>query len=145
MLAAAQARIAAAPPAAYARTRNARDGAVTGLSPYITHGLFTLADVLAGVTVHHTLDLQHKFVFELGWRAYFGHLWQHRGDGILRSLHQGLLPDEGAGIVTEPVHHPQPLTVHYDGACACAMPRLCFLIGHPARVRLFCEALWQPG
>ena len=48
-LAAAHARIAAVRPAAYARTRNALDGAVTGLSPYITHGLVTLTDVLAGV------------------------------------------------------------------------------------------------
>ncbi len=92
-LAAAQARIAAVRPAAYARTRNALDGAVTGLSPYITHGFVTLTDVLAGVAAHHSLDLQHKFVFELGWRAYFRHVWQHRGEGILRSLHEGPLPD----------------------------------------------------
>ncbi len=93
-LAAAQARIAGVRPAAYARTRNALDGAVTGLSPYITHGLVTLTDVLAGVAAHHPLDMQHKFVFELGWRAYFRHVWQHRGDGILQSLHPGLLADE---------------------------------------------------
>jgi deoxyribodipyrimidine photo-lyase len=93
-LAAARARIAAVRPAAYARTRNALDGAVTGLSPYITHGLVTLTDVLAGVAARHRLDMQHKFVFELGWRAYFRHVWQHRGDGILRSLHEGPLPDD---------------------------------------------------
>ena len=92
--AAAQARVAAVRPAAYARTRNALDGAVTGLSPYITHGFVTLTDVLAGVAARHTLDMQHKLVFELGWRAYFRHVWQHRGDGILRSLHDGLLPDD---------------------------------------------------
>jgi deoxyribodipyrimidine photo-lyase len=93
-LAAAQARIAAVQPAAYARTRNALDGAVTRMSPYITHGFVTLTDVLAGVAARHSLDMQHKFVYELGWRAYFRHVWQHRGDGILRSLHEGLLPDE---------------------------------------------------
>lgn len=93
-LAAAQERIAAVQPAAYARTRNALDGAVTGLSPYLTHGLVSLSGVLAGVTARHPLDMQHKFVFELGWRAYFRHVWQHRGDGILSSLHQGLLPDQ---------------------------------------------------
>ena len=92
-IAAAQARIAAVRPAAYARTRNALDGAVSGLSPYITHGFVTLADVLAGVAAHYPLDVQHKFVFELGWRAYFRHVWQHRGEGILRSLHEGPLPD----------------------------------------------------
>jgi deoxyribodipyrimidine photo-lyase len=93
-LAAGHAGIAAVRPAAYARTRNALDGAVSGLSPYITHGFVTLADVLAGVVARQALDMQHKFVFELGWRAYFRHVWQHRGDGILCSLHPGPLPDE---------------------------------------------------
>jgi deoxyribodipyrimidine photo-lyase len=93
-LAAAQARIAAVQPDAYARTRNALDGAVTGLSPYLTHGFVTLTEVLAGVAARRSLDLQHKFVFELGWRAYFRHVWQHRGEGILRSLHAGPLPDD---------------------------------------------------
>ena len=96
-LAAARARIAAVRPAAYARTRNAIDGAVSGLSPYITHGLVSLAEVLAGVVSQQapqTLSVQHKWVFELGWREYFRHVWQHRGDGILQSLHEGLLPDE---------------------------------------------------
>lgn len=94
-LAAAQARIAAVRPSAYARTRNAIDGAVSGLSPYITHGFVTLADVLTGVATRHGLDAQHKFVYELGWRAYFRHVWQHRGQDIMRSLHEGPLPDDG--------------------------------------------------
>lgn len=98
-LAAARARIAAFRPAAYARTRNAIDGAVSGLSPYITHGLVSLADVLADVAARHELDVQHKFVYELGWRAYFRHVWQQRGEGILRSLHDGPLPD--AAYATE--------------------------------------------
>jgi deoxyribodipyrimidine photo-lyase len=93
-LAAARARIDAVRPAAYARTRNALDGAVTGLSPYITHGFVTLTDVLAGVAARHSLNMQHKFVYELGWRAYFRHVWQHRGEGILRSLREGPLPDD---------------------------------------------------
>ena len=93
-LAAARARIAAVQPEAYARTRNAIDGAVTGLSPYITHGFVTLTDVLTGVAASHTLDMQHKFVFQLGWRAYFRHVWQQRGEGILSSLHEGPLPME---------------------------------------------------
>ena len=93
-LAAAQARIAAVRPGAYARTRNALDGAVSMLSPYITHGFVTLPGVLAGVAARHALDVQHKFVYELGWRAYFRHVWQHRGEGILHSLHEGPLPDD---------------------------------------------------
>lgn len=93
-LAAAKARIAAVRPGAYARTRNALDGAVSQLSPYITHGFVSLTDVLTGVTTRHALDIQHKFVYELGWRAYFRHVWQHRGQDILHSLHEGVLPDD---------------------------------------------------
>lgn len=93
-MAAARARIAAVQPEAYARTRNALDGAVTGLSPYITHGFVTLAEVRDGVAARHALDARHKFVFELGWRAFFRHVWAHRGDAILHSLHPGPLPDE---------------------------------------------------
>ena len=90
-LAAARRRLDAVQPAAYARSRNSLDGAVTGLSPYITHGLLTLTEVLATVAARHDLDLKHKFVFELGWRAYFRHVWQHRGDSILSDLHPGPL------------------------------------------------------
>ncbi len=93
-LAAACARIAAVQPAAYARTRNSLTGAVSGLSPYITHGFVTLGDVLAGVDNRHALDIRHKFVYELGWRDFFRHVWQHRGDGILHSLHEAPLPDD---------------------------------------------------
>jgi len=25
----------------------------------------------------NALDVQHKFVFELGWRAYFRHIWDN--------------------------------------------------------------------
>ena len=92
-LAAAHARIAAVQPAAYARTRNALEGAVSGLSPYITHGFVTLAEVMTGVAAQHGLHPQHKFVMELGWRAYFRHVWSHRGNNILRSLHDGPLTD----------------------------------------------------
>lgn len=93
-LAAARARIAAVRPSAYARTRNALDGAVTQLSPYITHGFVSLTEVLVGVAERNAIDVQHKFVFELGWRAYFRHVWHHRGGAILQSLHAGPLPDE---------------------------------------------------
>ena len=93
-LKAARARLAAVRPDAYAQTRNALDGAVTGLSPYITHGLLSLRDVYSGVHARHPLDAKHKFVFELGWRAYYRHVWAHLGEGIQRSLHPGLLPDD---------------------------------------------------
>ena len=87
------ARIALVQPAEYARTRNALNGAVTQLSPYITHGFVSLPEVLEGVRSQHTVNSQDKFLFELGWREYYRHVWQHRGDGIFKSLHEGVLPD----------------------------------------------------
>ena len=93
-LEAARSRIAAVRPAEYARSRNALEGAVSRLSPYITHGFVSLPEVLAGVAARHRLELGHKFVFELGWREYFRHVWRHRGERILRSLHEGPLREE---------------------------------------------------
>jgi deoxyribodipyrimidine photo-lyase len=91
---AALARIDRVRPTAYARTRNRLDGAVTGLSPYLTHGLVTLPEVLRGVLQREQLSVQHKLVFELGWREFFRHAWAQAGDGILQSLHAGPRPDE---------------------------------------------------
>ena len=88
------ARIATVQPAEYSRSRNALNGAVTQLSPYITHGFISLPEVLEGVRSHHSVRTQDKFVFELGWREYFRHVWQHRGNGIFKSLHEGVLSDE---------------------------------------------------
>ncbi len=93
-LAAARARIAAVRPQAYASTRNHLEGAVSELSPYVTHGFVSLREVLEGVAARHRLDPQHKFVYELGWREYFRHVWDERGAGILRSLHPGVMPEE---------------------------------------------------
>lgn len=87
---AARARLAAVDPAAYANTRNHLQGAATCLSPYVTHGLLTVPACLAALG----LPPQHKLVYEFGWREYFRHVWDHRGDAILHSLHPGPLPDE---------------------------------------------------
>lgn len=86
-------RIGQVRPSAYARSRNHLEGAVTGLSPYLTHGLVTLPEVLAGVLQRGPLEVQHKLVYELGWRAFFRHVWAQRGQGILQSLHAGPRPE----------------------------------------------------
>jgi deoxyribodipyrimidine photo-lyase len=99
---AALARIARVKPADYARSRNHLDGAVTGLSPYLTHGLVTLRDVLAGVLERGPLAIEHKLVFELGWREFFRHAWAHAGDDILHSLHPGPLPETAYAPVLPP-------------------------------------------
>lgn len=90
---AARARLSTIRPEAYARTRNHLDGAVTRLSPYITHGLLSLRDIYADLHGRFAIDAKHKLVFELGWRAYYRHVWAHLGQAIHQSLHSGLLPD----------------------------------------------------
>ncbi len=73
-------------PAAYASTRNALNGAVTGLSPYLTHGLLDLPQVLALLGETETLTTQHKLVMEFGWREFFAHVWRHQGEHIFSDL-----------------------------------------------------------
>jgi deoxyribodipyrimidine photo-lyase len=90
---AARLRLKAVQPDAYARTRNALEGAVTRLSPYLTHGLLSLTEVYNAVHARHALQPQHKLVFELGWRAYYRHVWAHLGEGIHQSIRPGLLLD----------------------------------------------------
>ncbi len=80
-------------PALYSQTRNHLDGAVTGMSPYLTHGVLTLRELLAEVLARGPLPVEHKLVFELGWREYFRYVWRRAGDGIFESLHRGPLPD----------------------------------------------------
>ena len=90
---AARKRLAAVQPAAYARTRNHLEGAVTRLSPYLTHGLLTLREAVAHLRAEHGLGLDHKLVQELGWRAWWHHAWRHRGEAIFASLHAGPMPE----------------------------------------------------
>lgn len=82
--AAALARMAAIDVRAYGRTRNHLDGAVTRLSPYLTHGVVTVPEVIDSVLARGG-GLQDKIVFELGWREYWQHCWRHLGEGIFRS------------------------------------------------------------
>ena len=90
---AAAARLAAVNPGAYARTRNALDGAVTRLSPYLTHGFLHVPEVLTALCARAPLAPGHKLVFELAWREFFHHAWRHDGERIFSSLKAGPLPD----------------------------------------------------
>ncbi|MGN6236865.1 FAD-binding domain-containing protein [Dyella sp.] len=90
---AALARLAAVRPADYARSRNALDGAVTRLSPYLSHGVLTLPEVHDDIAARFALNPQHKLVYEFGWREYFHHVWERHGEAIFASLHAGPLPD----------------------------------------------------
>jgi deoxyribodipyrimidine photo-lyase len=101
----AEARLAAVDPARYGASRNHLDGAVTRLSPYIRHGVLTLAEVREAVfarlrqgaagpeSAASTGAVQggwspaqrragEKLIAELGWRDYWQRLWHQLGDGI---------------------------------------------------------------
>lgn len=97
--AAALARVDAVDPAAYAGSRNALGGAVTALSPYLTHGLLSLPEVLARIHARQPLAPQHKLVFELGWREFAHQQWCQRGAALQHSWRAGPLPD--AAYATE--------------------------------------------
>lgn len=62
-------------PNLYAKTRNALDGDVSGLSPYLTHGLLSTAQVIDVVAQSHDIGFADKIVFELAWREFFQHVW----------------------------------------------------------------------
>lgn len=81
--AAAQERLAAVDPGAYGHSRNHLDGAVTGLSPFIRHGVLYLAAVRDAVLgrINRRPDGE-KLINELGWRDYWQRLWQQLGNGI---------------------------------------------------------------
>jgi deoxyribodipyrimidine photo-lyase len=91
-------------PAAYARSRNFLDGAVTRLSPYLRHGIVSLVEVrdLAVARTRHA-DVE-KFVRELGWRDYYVRVHAALGDRVwddLESYKTGL----SAGTYAEELPH----------------------------------------
>ena len=86
---AAEAALAAIDPAAYGRSRNHLDGAVTRLSPHIRHGVLSLVEVREAVFAWLARSGQppvaaQKLINELGWRDYWQRLWRQLGDGIWR-------------------------------------------------------------
>jgi deoxyribodipyrimidine photo-lyase len=72
-------------PVAYARSRNFLGGAVTRLSPYLRHGVLTLAEVRdAALRRVRRPEEAEKFISELGWRDYWQRVYFALGQGIWR-------------------------------------------------------------
>jgi deoxyribodipyrimidine photo-lyase len=87
--AAALARVDQIDPVRYAKTRNALDGDVTGLSPYLTHGVLSLPQVTRRIRSASRLSFDDKLVFEFAWREFFHHVWSRAalgGDAILQDM-----------------------------------------------------------
>jgi deoxyribodipyrimidine photo-lyase len=69
-------------PDRYARSRNFLDGAVTRLSPYLRHGLLTLAEARDAALRRTARPDVEKFVQELAWRDYFVRTYRALGDAV---------------------------------------------------------------
>jgi deoxyribodipyrimidine photo-lyase len=81
--AAAEARLDQSDPSGYAFSRNYLNGKVSRLSPYIRHGVMTLAEAREfaferAAHPHHV----SKFITELAWRDYYQRLYAQLGDAI---------------------------------------------------------------
>jgi deoxyribodipyrimidine photo-lyase len=61
---------------------------VTGLSPYLTHGIVSLPEVAAWIAQKHKLSYDDKLIFEFGWREFFQHVWSRvkHPDDILKDM-----------------------------------------------------------
>ena len=71
----------------YGRSRNHLNGSVTRLSPYIRHGILTLAEVRDAVfsqlkQTNQGRDEGGKLINELGWRDFWQRMWLDLGDRI---------------------------------------------------------------
>jgi deoxyribodipyrimidine photo-lyase len=85
----ARAALEAMDPVRYAASRNHLDGAVSGLSPYIRHGVVTLAQVRDTVQRRMTRGpgpVSEKLLQELAWRDYWQRLRRRLGDRIWDNL-----------------------------------------------------------
>ena len=75
-----EARIDAIDPIAYGRDRNHIRGHVTMLSPYISRGFITIADIRERVLARGFQPHQiEQFLKELAWREYFLRVWEWLG------------------------------------------------------------------
>jgi len=89
-LADAEHRVKLINPRAYASTRNFLNGSVTRLSPYLTHGFISLADIAPAIEAKYSAGECEKLLMEFGWREFFQHVWRHLGDGVLHDVKPGL-------------------------------------------------------
>jgi deoxyribodipyrimidine photo-lyase len=80
--AAAEERLEQIKPASYAKTRNYLDGDVTYLSPYLRHGILSLAEVRDRALQITSPAKAEKLVNELCWRDYWQRVYTVIGDDV---------------------------------------------------------------
>lgn len=90
-------RLASIDPVDYGRTRNHTGGAVTRLSPWLRHGVLSLAEVRdAALACVKRPEDAVKLISELGWRDYWQQVYASLGDQIRKPIeppaHKSRLP-----------------------------------------------------
>lgn len=74
-------------PVQYSRSRNHLDGAVTRLSPFIRHGVLSLADVRdEALSTVPAIKHAEKFVQQLAWRDYWQRHYARLGERIWEDI-----------------------------------------------------------
>ncbi len=73
-------------PVQYAKTRNFINGDVSYLSPYISRGVISLAQIKKYVLQKHKPYQVQKFLQELAWREYWQRIWQNKGNAVFTDL-----------------------------------------------------------
>ena len=85
-------RLVTTAPARYAQTRNQLDGAVTALSPYLTHGIIQEVELARAWRCRFDLSLDDKLLQELAWRCFFQDVWLRHGNRILTAMRPSTIP-----------------------------------------------------
>lgn len=75
-------------PQAYGESRNELEGAVTWLSPFLTHGVIDTTTVASRLLATHQTQDCYRLLFELAWREYFHRVWQRSGAAIFSDMRQ---------------------------------------------------------
>jgi len=105
-------------PARYARTCNHLDGAVSRLSPYLTHGVVSVPEVIARLATRG-IRPDDRIVMELAWREYWQHAWRHLGKAIF----DGRQPLPASGHCHYAAEVPADVRQARSGVCRSSMPR----------------------
>jgi deoxyribodipyrimidine photo-lyase len=94
-------------PVRYAQSRNFLAGAVTHLSPYLRHGVLSLAEVrdYLGKQVTELTEAE-KLITELAWRDYWQRLYAELGEGIWQDQEDyktGYLPKDYNSLLPQDI------------------------------------------
>ena len=112
-----QEALSALDPAAYGRTRNHLDGAVTRLSPFIRHGALML-DHVRNVTLEKAEPKEaEKFIQQLAWRDYWQRLYARYPERIWNDVEDyktGFGPDDYADEIPSDVLNAETGTACID-------------------------------